>query len=67
MTVERKPLARVESRDERITVRLTPSERAAWKATADAFDEEISRCIRKCADIGRKVREGRRAAQAAEG
>lgn len=64
---ERKPLARTESRDERVTVRLTPTERSEWQATADSFDEEISRCIRRCADIGRKVREGRRAAQAAEG
>lgn len=63
----RKPLARTESRDERITVRLTETERAEWKRAADAVDEELSRYFRRCAVIGRNVREAKRLAQAAEG
>lgn len=61
----RKPLAPMESRDERITVRLTPTERAEWKRAADAEGEELSRLFRRCAVIGRKVREAQRLAQAA--
>lgn len=61
----RKPVARMQSRDERITVRLTPDERASWTAAANAADEELSRYFRRCAVIGRKVREARQLAQAA--
>ena len=63
--MERKPPVRVQSRDERITVRLTSDERADWKQAADGADEELSRYFRRCAVIGRKVREARRLAQAA--
>ena len=62
---ERKPLARIQSRDERITVRLTSDERADWAAAAAGADEELSRYFRRCATIGRKVREARQLAQAA--
>jgi len=61
----RKPLAVVQSRDERITVRLTPSERDEWRRAADTEGEELSRFFRRCAVIGRKVREAQRLAQAA--
>lgn len=62
---ERKPPAPMESRDERITVRLTPSERAEWQSVANAEGEELSRYFRRCAVIGRKVREAQKLAQAA--
>lgn len=65
--MDRKPLMRTESRDLRITVRLTPTEVAEWQATSRLFDEELSRCFRKCAVIGRKVREANSLAQAAGG
>lgn len=62
---DRKPLAPMESRDERITVRLTPTERVEWQRSADAEGEELSRHFRRCAVIGRKVREAQKLAQAA--
>lgn len=65
MLPERKPLARTQSRDERITVRLTPDELADWKRASGAVDEELSRFFRRCAVIGRKVREANALAQAA--
>jgi uncharacterized protein (DUF1778 family) len=57
----RKPLAAVpmESRDERVTIRLTSRERAEWQAAARARGEEESRFIRRCAIVGRKVLEAR--------
>lgn len=61
----RKPLTRIQSRDERITVRLTADELDDWKAAAGKTDEELSRYFRKCAFIGRKVREANALAQAA--
>jgi hypothetical protein len=44
-----------ESRDERLTVRMTPTERASWQEAARRFGEEESRYFRRCADIGRRV------------
>jgi hypothetical protein len=61
----RKPPVRIQSRDERITVRLTSAERADWIAAAGKADEELSRFFRRCAVIGRKVREANFLAQAA--
>jgi hypothetical protein len=46
-----------ESRDERLTVRLTPTEREEWNMAARRAGEETSRYFRRCAFIGRKVRE----------
>ena len=57
----RKPLASVpmESRDERVTIRLTSTERAEWQAAARQRGEEESRFFRRCAIVGRKVLEAR--------
>lgn len=63
----RKPPVRIQSRDERITVRLTADELADWRAASARIDEEVSRYFRKCAAIGRKVREANALAQAAGG
>ncbi len=57
MTPDRRPPAKMESRDERVTVRLTPTEREAFASAARQVGEEESRFIRKCARIGLKVRE----------
>lgn len=67
MAAERKPLAVAppESRDERITVRLTDTERREWTMAAASEGEELSRFFRRCAVIGRKVREAQKLAQAA--
>lgn len=55
---DRKPLAPpMESRDERLTVRLTSSERADWQAAARRHGEEESRFFRRCARIGRSLLE----------
>jgi hypothetical protein len=55
----RKPLGPMESRDERLTVRLTSTERRDWQDAARRAGEEESRFFRRCALIGRKVREAR--------
>ena len=52
---ERKPFAKMESRDERVTVRLTTTEREEWAAAARQAGEELSRYFRRCARIGRNV------------
>lgn len=57
-----KPLARMESRasqsrDNVLSVRLTDAEREGWNAAARIAGEEVSRYFRRCATIGRKVRE----------
>lgn len=60
MTLQiRKPPVPVipESRDERLTVRLTPTERTEWQEAARRHGEEESRFFRRCARIGRKVLE----------
>lgn len=54
---DRKPLVPMESRDERVTVRLTPTEREEFRVAARRAGEEESRFIRRCARIGLKVRE----------
>lgn len=49
------PVPVPESKDERLTVRMTPSDRARWEDGARRRGEEVSRYFRKCADIGRRV------------
>jgi hypothetical protein len=49
----------MESRDERVTIRFTSTERADWQAAARQRGEEESRFIRRCAIVGRKVLEAR--------
>jgi hypothetical protein len=67
----RKPLAKVspipETRSVRLTVRLTPTEHDDWRVAAQAADEELSRYFRRCARIGRRVRETRALVDAADG
>jgi len=63
--MERKPPVQMQSRDNRLTVRLTDDERDDWNAAARGEGEETSRYFRRCAYIGRKVREAQRLAQAA--
>lgn len=53
----RRPLTRMESRDERITVRLTPSQREMFEGAALAVGTEVSRYIRDCAVMGHTVRQ----------
>lgn len=62
---QRRPLAPMQSRDNRLTVRLTDDERDDWNAAAAAEGEETSRYFRRMAAIGRKVRDAQRLAQAA--
>ena len=52
----RKPLVLMESRDERVTIRLTSSQRNMFAAAAAAAGTEISRYIRECAVMGHTVR-----------
>lgn len=52
-----KPPARMESRDERIGVRLTLTARREYEAAALAAGEELSRYVRACLDIGHRVRQ----------
>lgn len=54
---ERKAPAKMESRDERITVRLTPTQREMFEAAALAIGTEMSRYIRECAVMGHTVRQ----------
>ena len=53
--MERRPPVKMESRDERVSVRLTPTEREEWAAAARQYGEELSRYFRRCARIGRNV------------
>lgn len=56
----RKPLASVpamESRDERISMRLTASQLAMFTEAARAAGIEVSRYIRDCAVMGHTVRQ----------
>ena len=64
MAPERKPPASMESRDERLTVRLTATERASWQDAARRAGEEESRYFRRCARIGRKVIEAQALSEA---
>ena len=64
---DRKTLAPMppQSRDNRLTVRLTDAERDDWNAFARSEGEETSRAFRRCADIGKKLRQAQKLAQAA--
>ena len=57
MIPDRRPPTKMESRDERVTVRLTSTERDEFQRAARQAGEEESRFIRRCARIGLKVRE----------
>lgn len=49
---DRLPPVKMESRDERVTVRFTPSHREMLEVHARARGEELSRYIRRCTLIG---------------
>lgn len=53
----RKPPVKMESRDERVTVRFTPSQRDMLTYAARAVGDELSRYIRECALIGHTMRQ----------
>lgn len=58
----RRPLAKLlsrqpESRDERVTVRLTPTQREMFAGAALSVGTELSRYIRDCACMGHSIRE----------
>lgn len=59
MIPERRPVAKMESRDERVTLRLTPSQREMFAVAARACGEELSRYIRGCALMGHTMRQAR--------
>jgi len=65
MSADARPLIRMEARGERLTVRLTSTERQEWDDAARRAGEETSRFFRRCASIGRKVREAGVLAEAA--
>lgn len=52
-----KPPIKMESRDERVTVRFTPTEIEILRAHALTSGDELSRYIRKSCLIGDSVRE----------
>lgn len=56
----------MESRAERLTVRLTPTEIAEWQDAARRAGEETSRYFRRCA-FGRKVRDANLLSEATGG
>ena len=51
----RKPAAKMESRDERITIRFTATQRLMFEEAARAAGEEVSRYIRRCALTGHSL------------
>lgn len=55
--LERRPAAKMESRDERVTVRFTPTEIDVLRLHALASGDELSRYIRKCSLMGDSLRE----------
>lgn len=63
MISERRPPVKMESRDERVTVRLTPTELAMFTGAAADIGIEVSRYLRDCARMGHKVREAKVFAQ----
>ena len=54
---ERKPLAPMESRDCRIGVRVTETQRDELERAAREAGEELSRYVRGCLSIGHRVRQ----------
>ena len=53
--MDRRPLAKMESRDERITIRFTLTQRVMFEDAARAAGEEVSRYIRRCALTGHSL------------
>lgn len=65
MIPDRRPPVRMESRDERVTVRLTPTQRAMFEDAARQIGEELSRYIRSCAVMGHTVKQAQSVLKAA--
>lgn len=65
--MDRKPLAPMgpQTRDERVTVRMTTPELDGWKHDAAEYGEETSRYLRRCATIGRNLLKAQQLAKAA--
>jgi hypothetical protein len=55
MPLDRKPLARVQSRDVRITIRFTEAEAERLRAKAAARDIEVSRLARRWLRMGESM------------
>jgi uncharacterized protein (DUF1778 family) len=55
--MDRRPPAKMESRDERVTIRLTPTQREMFEEAARAIGEELSRYIRGCAVMGHTIKQ----------
>jgi hypothetical protein len=54
---DRRPPVKMESRDERVTVRFTPTEIEILRLHAMGSGDELSRYIRKCSLMGDSLRE----------
>jgi uncharacterized protein (DUF1778 family) len=50
-----KPPVKMESRDERVTIRLTPTQRTQLAQAARSEGEELSRYIRRCTFMGHSM------------
>ena len=52
---DRRPPVKMESRDERVTIRLTPTQREQLAEAARLEGEELSRYIRRCTFMGHSM------------
>jgi uncharacterized protein (DUF1778 family) len=62
-----KPPVKVESKDDRITFRVTPTLRELLDGAARANGDELSRYVRDCVVIGHTMRESQRVLKATVG
>lgn len=58
--MDRKPPARMESRDERICFRVTASQRELLETAARLEGDELSRYIRACVFMGHSMKESQK-------
>lgn len=63
MIPDRKPLTRMESKDERLSFRVTSSQAEILRAAAFAEGEELSRYIRACLFMGHTMKETQKRVQ----
>lgn len=61
----RRPLARMESKNERLTVRVTRTARRVYEDAAREEAEELSRYLRECIVLGHSFKQSQRALKAA--
>jgi len=57
---DRKPLAKLESKDDRITFRVQPSLRALLTAAAIEEGDELSRYVRECVLTGHTMKQSQK-------